>query len=383
VKGVRQFIVVKEYSFTQTYILYNPTPHTFKLKIMQFTAAQIAMLIQGEVEGDASATVDSFGKIEDAKQNQLAFLANPKYEEYLYTTQASVIIINESQELKQPVVATLIRVPNAYSAFAVLLNKYQEMVRQQMSGIQQPTYIHKTAKVGENVFVGAFTYISENVQVANNVKIYPGVFLGNNVKIDESTILHPGVKIYHDCVVGKNVTLHAGTVIGGDGFGFAPQPDGSYKKIPQIGNVIIEDNVEIGANATIDRATIGSTVIKTGAKLDNLIQIAHNVEVGSNTVIAAQAGVSGSTKVGDNVQIGGQAGIVGHIQIADGVKINAQSGVSKSIKTPNKGVTGSPAYDYTSALRSQAVSRNLPELEKRVAELEKLVQQMLQERIGV
>jgi UDP-3-O-[3-hydroxymyristoyl] glucosamine N-acyltransferase len=257
------------------------------------------------------------------------------------------------------------------------------MMRQQMKGIEEPSFIHKTAKLGENVFVGAFTYIGENAQIGNNVKIYPGVFLGINVKIAENTILHPGVKIYHDCVVGKNVTVHAGTVIGGDGFGFAPQPDGTYQKVPQIGNVVIEDNVEIGSNASVDRATIGSTIIRSGAKLDNLIQIAHNVEVGANTVIAAQAGVSGSTKIGRNVQIGGQAGIVGHIQIADGVRINAQSGVSKSIKTPNAALTGSPAYDYTSALRSQAVSRNLPDLEKRVAEIEKLVRQLLQEKIGM
>lgn len=347
---------------------------------MQFTAAQIAMLINGQIEGDASVKVGSFGKIEEAKPNQLAFLANPKYEEYLYSTQASVIIINAGHELKQPVQATLIRVPDAYSAFATLLNKYQEIVRQQMTGIQEPSFIHETTKLGANVFVGAFTYISENVCVADNVKIYPGVFLGSNVKIGEGSVLHPGVKIYHDCVIGKNVTVHAGTVIGGDGFGFAPQSDGTYKKVPQIGNVVIEDFVEIGSNATIDRATIGSTIIKSGAKLDNLIQIAHNVEVGNNTVIAAQAGVSGSTKVGSNVQIGGQAGIVGHIQIADGSRINAQSGVSKSIKTPNTAVTGSPAFDYTSALRSQAVSRNLPDLEKRVAELEKLIQQLIQEK---
>ncbi len=350
---------------------------------MQFTAAQIAMLIKGKVEGNAFATVDSFGKIEEAKANQLAFLANPKYEEYLYTTQASVIIISENQELKQPVSATLIRVPDAYSAFATLLHKYQEMIRDQMTGIQEPCYIHESAVIGQPVFIGAFAYISENVQIGNNVKIFPGVFLGNNVKIGDNTILYPGVKIYHDCSIGKNVTIHAGSVIGGDGFGFAPQADGTYKKIPQIGNVVIEDCVEIGSNAAIDRATIGSTIIRAGAKLDNLIQIAHNVEVGANTVIAAQAGVSGSTKIGSNVQIGGQAGIVGHVQIADGVRINAQSGVSKSIKTPNAGVTGSPAYDYTSALRSQAVSRNLPELEKRVAELEKFVQQLLQERVGI
>jgi UDP-3-O-[3-hydroxymyristoyl] glucosamine N-acyltransferase len=350
---------------------------------MQFSAAQIAMLINGKVEGEASATVDSFGKIEEAKQNQLAFLANPKYEEFLYTTGASVIIINETQELKQPVQATLIRVPNAYTAFANLLHKYQEIVTQQLNGVQEPSFIHSSATLGENVFIGAFTYVSQGAQIGNNVKLFPMVFLGNNVKVDDNTILLPGVKIYNDCVIGKNVTIHAGSVIGGDGFGFAPQADGTYKKVPQIGNVVIEDFVEIGANATIDRATIGSTIIHTGAKLDNLIQIAHNVEVGNNTVIAAQAGVSGSTKIGNNVQIGGQAGIVGHIQIADGTRINAQSGVSKSVKIPNSAITGSPAFEYTSALRSQAVSRNLPELEKRVAELEKLVQQLLQERVGV
>lgn len=350
---------------------------------MQFTAAQIAMLINGRVEGNASTTVDSFGKIEEAKSNQLAFLANPKYEDFLYTTNASVIIVNETLQISDPIRATLIRVPDAYSAFATLLHKYQEIMRQQLTGIQEPSFIHNTATIGENVFVGAFSYLSQNVAVGNNVKLYPGVFIGDNVKIGDNTILLPGVKIYHDCVIGKSVTIHAGTVIGGDGFGFAPQPDGSYKKVPQIGNVVVEDFVEIGSNTCIDRATIGSTIIKSGAKLDNLLQIAHNVEIGNNTVIAAQAGVSGSTKVGNNVQIGGQAGIVGHIQIADGTRINAQSGVSKTIKTPNSAVTGSPAADYTSTLRSQAVTRNLPDLEKRVAELEKLVQQLMQERVAM
>ena len=350
---------------------------------MQFTAGQIALIINGQVEGNASATVDSFGKIEEAQNNQLAFLANPKYEDFLYTTQASVIILNQNQELKQPVSATIIRVPDAYSAFAALLRKYQQIATEQLSGIEEPSFIHKSATLGENIYVGAFTYISEAVKIGNDVKLYPGVFLGKNVSVNDNTILHPGVKIYYDCVIGKNVTIHAGSVIGGDGFGFAPQADGSYKKVPQIGNVVIEDYVEIGSNTAIDRATIGSTLIKSGAKLDNLIQIAHNVEVGNNTVIAAQSGVSGSTKIGNNVQIGGQAGIVGHIQIADGTRINAQSGVSKSVKTPNAALTGSPAFDYTSALRSQAVSRNLPELEKRVAELEKLLQQLLQERVGI
>jgi UDP-3-O-[3-hydroxymyristoyl] glucosamine N-acyltransferase len=349
---------------------------------MQFTASQIAMIINGTVEGNSEASVHSFGKIEEAQPGQLSFLANPKYEEYLYTTKASLVIINAAQELKEPVQATLIRVPDAYSAFATLLTKYQEMATQKLTGIQEPSYISKSAKMGQGVYIGAFAYLGENVVLGNNVKIFPNVFLGDNVKISDNTIVHPGVKIYHSCVIGKNVTIHAGTVIGSDGFGFAPQADGSFKKVPQIGNVVVEDFVEIGANATIDRATIGSTVIKSGAKLDNLIQVAHNVEVGNNTVIAAQAGVSGSTKIGNNVMIGGQAGIVGHIQIADGSKINAQSGVSKSIKTPNAAVTGSPAFEYTSALRSQAVSRKLPELEKRIKELESLVKQLLTEKVS-
>lgn len=349
---------------------------------MTITAAQIAFLVNGKIEGNPDMNVHSFGKIEEATEGQLAFLANPKYEEHLYTTGASLIIINDSQELKEPVNATLIRVPDAYTAFATLLAKYQEMVKQQMKGIQEPVFIHPSAKIGEHVFIGAFAYIGENVVIGNDVKIYPQVYLGSDVKIADHTIIHPGVKIYHDCELGRHVTVHAGTVIGSDGFGFAPQADGSFKKVPQIGNVVIEDNVEVGANATIDRATIGSTIIKAGAKLDNLIQVAHNVEVGHNTVIAAQAGVSGSTKIGNNVMIGGQAGIVGHLQIADGSKINAQSGVSKSIKTPKSAVTGSPAFDYTSSLRSQAIARNLPEMEKRLKELEQTVKQLLEEKIS-
>ena len=347
---------------------------------MTFPAAQIAFLINGKVEGDAQVAVNSFGKIEEATEGQLAFLANPKYEEYLYSTKASVIIVNETQELRQPINATLIRVSDAYSAFATLLSKYQEIVQQQLTGVQEPSYISKSAKYGENAFIGAFAYLGENVKVGNNTKIYPNAYLGNNVVIGDNTVIHPGVRIYHDCKVGNNVTIHAGTVIGSDGFGFAPQADGSFKKVPQIGNVVIEDNVEIGANATIDRATIGSTLIKSGAKLDNLIQIAHNVEVGHSTVIAAQAGLSGSTKIGNGVMIGGQAGIVGHIQLGDGAKVNAQSGVSKSLE-PGKAVTGSPAYDYTSSLRSQAIFRNLPEIEKRLKELEALVKQLMAERV--
>jgi UDP-3-O-[3-hydroxymyristoyl] glucosamine N-acyltransferase len=226
------------------------------------------------------------------------------------------------------------------------------------------------------VFIGAFAYIGENAVIANGAKIYPGAFIGRLAIIGEHTVVHPGVKIYHECIVGNNVVIHAGTVIGGDGFGFAPQPDGTFKKIPQIGNVVIEDNVEIGANTTIDRGTMGSTVIKAGAKLDNLLQIAHNVEVGHNSVIAAQTGISGSTKLGKNVMVGGQVGIVGHLQIADGSKINAQSGVSKSIKIPNTAVTGSPAYDYAASLRSQALTRKLPDLEKRIQQLEEIIKKM-------
>jgi len=348
---------------------------------MTFSAAQIALLINGKIEGNPDAVVGSFGKIEEAGEGQLSFLANPKYEDYIYTTKASVIIINQGFSLKQPVSSTLIRVADAYTAFATLLAKYQEIQQQQLSGVQEPSYIAKTVSYGKNVFIGAFSYLGEKVKVGDNTKIYPNTFIGDNVTIGDNCVIHPGVKIYHDCKVGNNVTIHAGTVIGSDGFGFAPQADGSFKKVPQIGNVVIENNVEIGANATIDRATIGSTLIKSGAKLDNLIQIAHNVEVGNSTVIAAQSGVSGSTKIGNGVMIGGQAGIVGHIQIGDGAKINAQSGVSKSIE-PGKAVTGSPAYDYTSALRSQAVNRKLPDLEKRVKELEELVKQLLAEKVS-
>ncbi|MEO7312003.1 MAG: UDP-3-O-(3-hydroxymyristoyl)glucosamine N-acyltransferase [Chitinophagaceae bacterium] len=342
---------------------------------MTFSASQIAAIISGTIDGNPYATVDSFGKIEEAVTGQLAFLANPKYEEHLYNTGASVIIINATQELKQSIDATLIRVPDAYSAFATLLATYQQLQTEQLTGIEHPSFIDPTSTIGENVFVGAFAYIGKNVTIGNGVKIFPQVFIGDNAAIGDGTILMPGVKIYHDCKLGKNITVHASTVIGSDGFGFAPQADGSFKKVPQIGNVVIEDGVEIGSNTSIDRATIGSTTIRAGAKIDNLVQIAHNVEVGNNTVIAAQSGISGSTKLGRNVMIGGQVGIVGHLQIGDGAKVNAQSGVSKSIEA-GKAVTGSPAFDYTAALRSQAAARKLPEMEKRLKELEKQVAEM-------
>jgi len=348
---------------------------------MQFSAAQIAALVNGKLEGNPEVLVNNFGKIEEAQTGQLTFLANPKYEEFLYTTGASIIIVNDNLVLKEKINATLILVPDAYLAFASLLSRYQEMMNQQLTGIQEPVYISKTASLGENAFIGAFAYLGNNVKIGKNVKIYPQSYIGDDVSIGDHSVIYPGVKIYHRCVIGEYVTIHAGSVIGADGFGFAPQADGSFRKIPQMGNVIIEDYVEVGSNATIDRATIGSTLIRKGVKLDNLIQIAHNVEIGSNTVIAAQSGVSGSTKLGKNVMVGGQVGIVGHIQIADGSKINAQSGVTKSMKTPNSAVTGSPAFDYTSALRAQAAARKLPEFEKRIIELEKLIQQFLAEKV--
>lgn len=347
---------------------------------MEFTAHQIAAIIGGTIEGNASAAVHSFGKIEEAQAGQLAFLANPKYEDFLYSTKASIIIINDNLELKESLPATLIRVPDAYTAFATLLQTYEKLKSGQLIGIQEPSFVAKSAQLSEQVFIGAFTYVGEHVKIGKNVKIYPHSFIGDNVVIGDNCILHPGVKIYHDCVLGNRITIHAGTVIGGDGFGFAPQNDGTYKKVPQIGNVVVEDDVEIGSNCSIDRATLGSTIIHAGAKLDNLIQIAHNVEIGNHTVIAAQTGVSGSTKIGNKVMIGGQVGIVGHITIADGSRINAQSGVSKSLKQPNSVVTGSPAYDYTSTLRSQAVFRTLPEMEKRIAELELLIKQLMAEK---
>lgn len=350
---------------------------------MQFSASQIATLLKGKLEGDPERKVNAISKIEQAGEGSLSFIANPKYEEYLYTTHAGVLIISEDLQVNGPVKPTLIRVKDAYGSFALLLEKYNQFLNEQKNtrtGIQQPSYISDSAQVGENVFIGAFSYIGDRVSIGRDVQIHPGVYLGDDVKIMDRSILFPGVKIYHDCVVGANVIIHAGSVIGSDGFGFAPQKEGYYKKVPQIGNVVIEDDVEIGANTTIDRATIGSTVIHKGVKLDNLIQIAHNAEIGENTVIAAQTGVSGSTKVGKNCMFGGQVGLVGHIHIADGTRINAQSGISKSVTEPNTALNGSPAFDYKSSLKSQAIFRNLPKLESRIKELENLVKQLMMEK---
>lgn len=342
---------------------------------MTFTAAQIALLASGKIEGDPKTVVTNFGKIEEATPSQLTFFSNPKYEEFLYSTKASIIIINEDFVLKQPVQATLILVKDAYTAFAALLTKYQELMAAQLTGIQQPSFIDSTAQVDSTVFIGAFAYVGKNAVIGKQSKIHAGCYIGDHVKIGEGCVLHPGVTIYHHCELQNNIVIHAGTIVGSDGFGFAPLQDGSYMKIPQIGNVRIEDNVEIGANTTIDRATIGSTIIRKGSKLDNLIQIAHNVDIGDSTVIAAQTGISGSTKIGKRVMIGGQAGIAGHLNIADEVKINAQSGISKSYKKGEK-VSGTPANSFAEYMRSQAVLRRLPDLENRIIELEKQLEEI-------
>ena len=346
--------------------------------MVSFTAQQIALLVQGKIEGEATAVVEQFGKIESAMPGEISFLANPKYEDFLYTTKASVIIVNESLVLKKKIAATLIRVPDAYAAFATLLTRYQEMKNENLVGIQSPSFIASTAKLGEQNFVAAFAYIGENVQTGNNVKIFPSAVIGENVSIGNNVTIHAGVIIYSDCVLGNNITIHAGSIIGSDGFGFAPNADGSYQKIPQLGNVIIEDDVEIGSNTTIDRATIGSTIIKKGVKIDNLIQIAHNVEIGENTVIAAQVGISGSTKIGKGVMMGGQSGTIGHIVIADGIKIAARTGITKDFKEAGITLSGYPAREQSAFLRAQVAQKNLPALEKRVKELEIMVQQLSQ-----
>jgi UDP-3-O-[3-hydroxymyristoyl] glucosamine N-acyltransferase len=346
--------------------------------MLSFTAQQIALLIQGKIEGAATVVVKQFGKIESAMPGEISFLANPKYEDFLYTTKASVLIVNESLVLKKQVAATLIRVPDAYAAFAILLTKYQEMKNENLVGIQSPCFIASTAKLGEQNFVAAFAYIGENVKTGKHVKIFPNAVLGENVIIGNNVTIHAGVIIYSDCILGNNITIHSGSIIGSDGFGFAPNEDGSYQKIPQLGNVIIEDDVEIGSNTTIDRATIGSTIIKKGVKIDNLIQIAHNVEIGENTVIAAQVGISGSTKIGKGVMMGGQSGTIGHVIIADGIKIAARTGITKDFKEAGITLSGYPAREQSAFLRAQVAQKNLPALEKRVKELEIMVQQLSQ-----
>lgn len=327
---------------------------------MEFTAKKIAEWLEGEVVGDENATVNTLAKIEEGTPGSLSFLANLQYASYLYTTKASIVIVNKSFFPEQEVAATLVKVADAYGAFAQLLELYNTL-KNNKTGIEQPSFVAPTATLGTDVYVGAFAYLGERVKVGNNVKIHPHVFVGDDVVIADNTTLHAGVKVYAECKIGANCTLHGGVIIGADGFGFAPNSENSYNKVAQIGNVILEDHVEVGANTTIDRATLGSTIIRKGVKLDNLIQIAHNVEIGENTVIAAQSGVAGSTKIGKNCMIGGQVGIIGHLKIGDGVKIAAQSGIGKSI-ADGEVVQGSPAFAYGDYTRSYALFRKLPQL---------------------
>ncbi|MBX7201493.1 MAG: UDP-3-O-(3-hydroxymyristoyl)glucosamine N-acyltransferase [Bacteroidia bacterium] len=342
---------------------------------MEFTAQQIADLLGGRVEGNPEVKISRLSKIEEGQPGSLSFLANPKYEEHIYRTQASVVIVAESFVPEQPVQANLIRVSNPYKSFAVLLETYNK-INIGKSGREQPHYIAATAEIGENPYIGAFVYIGENARIGRDVKLYPGVYIGDNVQIGDNTIIYPGVKVYSETSIGKDCRIHAGVIIGADGFGFAPQDDTNYLKVAQIGNVIIEDHVEIGSNTTIDRATLGSTIIRKGVKLDNLIQIAHNVEIGEHTVIAAQTGVAGSTKIGRFCMIGGQVGIIGHLTIADKVKIAAQSGVGASILNEGEIIQGSPAFGIGEYKKAYIGFRKLPELQAKLEELEKLMKEI-------
>ncbi|MFN8308660.1 MAG: UDP-3-O-(3-hydroxymyristoyl)glucosamine N-acyltransferase [Chitinophagales bacterium] len=330
---------------------------------MQFQANQIAALVGGSIEGDGAHAVSAIAKIEEADIDALSFIANPKYEWCAGTTRAGILLVNRTLEVNNSHVKAVIRVNDPYAAFTQLLTLYQQMMNaERKTGMEQPVYISASSTHDEGLYLGAFAYVSDHVKLGRNVSIYPHVFIGENVEIGHNTIVHSGVKIYAGCKIGSNCVLHAGVVIGGDGFGFAPKADGRFQKIPQTGIVVIGDDVEIGANTVIDRATIGKTSIGNGVKLDNLVHIAHNVEIGEDTVIAAQTGISGSTKIGKQVMIGGQVGMVGHIKIADGVKINAQSGVSKSILTENAAVTGSPAMAFREHYKQLAYLRRIPEL---------------------
>ena len=336
---------------------------------MKFTAGQIAGILDGEVFGNPDAEVYKLAKIEEGTEGSLTFLANTKYSNYLYSTNATIVIVNKSYELENEVKATLIKVDDAYSSFSKLLEYYNQ-IKLMKSGIEQPSVISEGVTYGDDLYLGSFCYIGKNVRIGNNVKIYPNSFIGDNVTIGDNCVFFAGVRVYSETEIGNHVTIHSGSIIGSDGFGFAPQEDGSYSKIPQIGNVVIEDHVEIGSCSTVDRATLGTTYIRKGAKLDNQIQVAHNVEIGENTVIAAQTGIAGSTKIGKNCLIGGQVGIAGHITIGDRVKIQAQSGIGKSLKD-GEVVQGSPAFNYGDFAKSFVHFRNLPKIVNEIEELKK------------
>jgi UDP-3-O-[3-hydroxymyristoyl] glucosamine N-acyltransferase len=342
---------------------------------MEFTINQIAAMLGGQVKGEGNIKINMLAKIQDAKKGQIAFLSNPKYENFIYTTEASAVIVSTSFIPKKELAPTLIVVEDPYSSFTVLLEEYHKFLSFQKSGIEEPSFIGNNTAVGDGIYRGAFSYIGNNVKIGRNVKIYPHAFVGDNVMVGDNCIIHPGVKLYQDTKVGNNCVIHAGTVIGSDGFGFAPQADGTYKTIPQLGNVIIEDNVTIGGNTVVDCATMhgDSTIIRQGVKLDNLIQIAHNVEVGKNTVIAAQTGISGSSKIGENNIIGGQVGIAGHLEVANNTSIGAKSGISKSVKNEGEKLFGVLAFDIGDFFKSYAVFKKLPDLNSRLRDLEKKI----------
>jgi UDP-3-O-[3-hydroxymyristoyl] glucosamine N-acyltransferase len=342
---------------------------------MEFTAATIAGFLKGEIEGNADIKVNTIAKIEEGQIGALSFLANPKYEHYLYITKSSVVLVNKSFVPAQKVEATLIKVENAYEAFASLL-RLVDQARPRKKGIHATAIIESTAKIGSDVFIGPYAYIGENCIIGDGCSVYPHVYIGDNTKLGNDCTINPGVKIYHDCILGEGCTIHAGSVIGSDGFGFAPQSESEFMKIPQLGNVVLEDHVEIGANVTIDRATIGSTFIRKGVKLDNLIQIGHNVEVGENTVMAAQTGISGSTKIGKNCMFGGQVGLAGHLKIANGTKIGAQGGILGDVKKEDTTIIGSPAIELRQFLKSSVLFKRLPEMKLKIDSIEKEIESL-------
>ena len=337
---------------------------------MEFTAAVIAGFLKGEIVGDPETKVSTVAKIEEGHKGALSFLANPKYEHYIYSTASSVVLVNADFVPTAPISATLIKVKNSYEAFASLLTLVEQS-KPKKKGIHPTAVIEATANVGVDVYIGAYAYIGENSTIGDGSRIYPHVYIGDGTQLGKNCLVYAGVKIYHECIIGNGCTIHAGSVIGSDGFGFAPQSESEFMKIPQIGNVILEDNVEIGANVAIDRATMGSTIIRRGVKIDNLIQIGHNVEIGENTVMAGQTGVAGSTRIGKNCMFAGQVGIAGHLKVADGTKAGAQAGIAGDIKEPNSTILGSPAIDYKQYLKSSVIFRKLPELKMKVDQLEK------------
>ncbi len=338
---------------------------------MRVTAKELAVLLNGTVEGDPDTWVDRPSKIEEGGTGSISFLGNDKYESYAYQTDASILLVPKHWMPRKAVQSTLIRVDDVYAAIALLFKQFGQAPDLEPAGISEQSFIHPSATIGSEISVGRFSIIEANAQIGDHSIISDQVYIGAKVQIGKHARIYPGVKIFHDCIIGDNCTIHSNVIIGCDGFGFAPQADGTYEKIEQLGNVIIEDKVEIGASTTIDRATMGSTIIRKGVKLDNLIQIGHNVEIGENTVIAAQAGIAGSTKIGKNCQIGGQVGFVGHVKIADGTKVQAQSGVASPVKMENQSLFGSPAFNYTDYVRSYAVFKKLPDLYKRINAMEK------------